>query len=78
MVPHHIQPLLPDLPARFGIVPDTVYMVHINTLPETKYTWHDWVKRVHPPAPVRVVQPFPPSLRPGSKPTRIDLHYKVR
>lgn len=52
-------------------------MVHINTLPETKYAWEDWVKRVHPPAPQHLSERFAPELRPGSKPTRIDLTYKV-
>lgn len=57
-------------------MPDTVYMVHINTLPETKYAWHEWTKRVHPPVPQRVVERFATFLR-GGKATRIDLHYKV-
>lgn len=50
--------------------------VHINTLPETKYTWHDFTKRVNPPHPERVVERFAPFLR-GGKATKIDLHYKV-
>lgn len=62
---------------KFKIIPDSIYMVHINTLPETKYHWAEWTKRVHPPAPVRVEERFAPSLRPGGKPTRIDLHYKT-
>ena len=32
---------------------------------------------MHPPAPQRLVEAFAPELRPGSKPTKIDLHYKV-
>ncbi len=32
---------------------------------------------MRPPAPVLVEERFAPSLRPGGKPTHIDLHYKV-
>lgn len=42
-----------------------------------RYHWSEWTKRVHPPAPVSMEERFAPSLRPGGKPTRIDLHYKV-
>ena len=42
-----------------------------------RYAWEEWTKRVHPPAPQPVVEPFAPELRPGGKPTKIDLHYKV-
>lgn len=62
---------------KWGIVPDTVYMVHINTLPETKYTWNEWTKVVHPPEPRRVYQTFASWLRPGGKKTRVDLSYKT-
>lgn len=58
---------------RFGIIPDTIYMVHINTLPETKYTWDDFTKRINPPAPEHVREHF----RDYPQPTRIDLHYKT-
>lgn len=51
--------------------------VHINTLPETKYTWHEFVKRVHPPPAGEHSQRFQAWLRPGGKPTCVDLHYKV-
>ena len=44
---------------------------------ETKYTWADWTKVVHPPEPKRVRQRFPAWLR-GGKATKIDLHYKAR
>ncbi|PSC70111.1 C4-dicarboxylate ABC transporter [Micractinium conductrix] len=62
---------------RFGVIPDTIYTVHVNTLPETKYMWKEWVKRVHPAAPVEVTERFAPNLRPGGKPTRVDLRYKT-
>ena len=59
---------------KLGIVPDSVYIVHINTLPETKYTWNDqFGKRVNPPVPQRYREQF----RDHPRPTRIDLHYKT-
>lgn len=59
---------------KFGIVPDSVYIVHINTLPETKYTWYDqFVKRVNPPLP----QHFREQFRDHPRPTRLDLNYKI-
>ncbi|KAL4537156.1 hypothetical protein Ndes2526B_g04932 [Nannochloris sp. 'desiccata'] len=58
---------------RFGIIPDSVYIVHINTLPETKLTWEDWTKTVNPPTP----QKFRENFRDYPKNTKIDLHYKT-
>lgn len=58
---------------RFGIVPDTVYIVHVNTLPETKYAWDDFTKQIHPKAPVLVKERF----RDHPAPTRVDLFYKT-
>ena len=40
-----------------------------------RYTWNEWTKRVNPPEPTRVTEPFAPFLRPGA--TRIDLTYKA-
>lgn len=57
----------------YGIVPDTIYMVHINTLPETKYAWTEWTKAVCPPEPQRHREPF----RDHPAATRIDLTYKT-
>lgn len=51
--------------------------VHINTLPETKYTWNEWTKTVNPAEPRRVYQRFASWLRPGDKKTRMDLTYKT-
>ena len=39
---------------RLGFIPDTVYMIHINSLPETKYVWNEWTKVVNPEEPKRV------------------------
>jgi len=58
---------------RSGIVPDTVYIVHVNTLPETKYAWNDQFKVVNPPKPERLREAF----RDHPAPTRIDLKYKT-
>ena len=58
---------------RLKIIPDTVYKIHVDTLPETKYTWNDWTKQIHPPTPVRRRYEF----RDHPVPTRIDLHYKT-
>jgi hypothetical protein len=58
---------------RLRLVPDTVYMVHINTLPETKYAWEEWTKVVHPARPVRQRQRFAGR----AKPTTVDLRYKT-
>ena len=33
---------------------------------------------MHPAAPVEVTERFAPNLRPGGKPTRVDLRYKVQ
>ena len=56
------------------LIPDSIYMVHINTLPETKYAWHDFTKQVKPPSPQRYREQF----RDHPRPTKIDLHYKTR
>lgn len=58
---------------RFKIIPDTIYMVHINSLPETKYTWNEWTKVVNPEVPKRVTYEFENHTRS----TKIDLHYKT-
>jgi tellurite resistance protein len=58
---------------RFGIVPDSVYIVHINTLPETKLTWEDFTKTVNPPTP----QLYRENFKNYSKPTKVDLYYKT-
>jgi len=58
---------------RFGIIPDTVYMQHINLLAETKYTWEEFTKVVHPPVPERVTFQF----EGHGAPTKVDLHYKT-
>jgi tellurite resistance protein TehA-like permease/glutaredoxin len=58
---------------RLKLIPDTVYMVHINALPETKYTWNEWTKVVNPAKPERVVHQF----KDHSKKTNIDLFYKT-
>lgn len=58
---------------RFKIVPDTVYMVHINSLAETKYAWDDFTKIVNPERPSRVRKEF----KMHQKKTKIDLHYKT-
>lgn len=42
-----------------------------------RYHWHEWTKRVNPDQPQRVTEPFTSELRPGSKPTKIDLTYKA-
>lgn len=60
---------------RLKVLPDTVYMVHINTLPETKYWWHEWTKSVSMPTPVRRREAFRDPH--GSAPTRLDLSYKT-
>ncbi len=59
---------------RFGIVPDSVYIVHINTLPETKLTWEDFTKRVDPLKPEFFREHFRDH---HNKPTKIDLFYKT-
>ena len=58
---------------RLKIIPDTIYMIHINTLPETKYTWNEWTKVVNPATPERVTYGF----KNHSRKTKIDLHYKT-
>lgn len=60
---------------RLGVVPDSVYIVHINTLPETKLVWADFARqrRVGPPPPVRHTERF----KRHPAPTRIDAHYKT-
>jgi len=58
---------------RFGIIPDSVYIVHINTLPETKYAWDDFTKTVNPPTP----QKYRENFRDYPRNTKIDLHYKT-
>jgi len=58
---------------RFGIIPDTVYMQHINLLSETKYTWDEFTKVVGPPPPERVSHEFAGH----GGPTKVDLHYKT-
>ena len=50
-------------------------MVHINTLPETKYWRHEWTKSVSMPAPVRRREAFRDPH--GAAPTRLDLSYKT-
>ena len=42
-----------------------------------RYHWQEWTKRVHPPPPQPYSERISPDLRPGGKPTRIDLHYKA-
>ena len=42
------------------------------TAAETKYTWEEWTKRVHPPTPQRQRFPFA-----THSPTSIDLRYKT-
>lgn len=58
---------------RLKLIPDTVYMIHINTLPETKYTWTEWTKVVNPKTPERVSYEFEGHPRK----TNIDLFYKT-
>ena len=58
---------------RLGIIPDTVYMQHINLLSETKYTWDEFTKVVGPPEPERVSYEF----EGHGGPTKVDLHYKT-
>ena len=58
---------------RLGFIPDTVYMIHINSLPETKYVWNEWTKVVNPEAPTRVEYEYQNHTRR----TAIDLHYKT-
>jgi tellurite resistance protein len=57
----------------FKVIPESVYIVHINTLPETKLTWDDFTKTVNPPTPQRYRENF----RDYPRPTKIDLHYKT-
>ena len=52
--------------------------IHSQTCSPCRYAWEEWTKRVHPPSPQRVREPFSSELRPGGKVTRVDLHYKAR
>ena len=56
---------------RFGLIPDTVYMQHINLLSETKYTWHEFTKVVNPPTPQKVTFEF----EGHGGPTKVDVRY---
>ncbi len=58
---------------RLGFIPDTVYMIHINSLPETKYVWNEWTKVVNPEEPKRVEYEY----QNHERRTKIDLHYKT-
>lgn len=48
-----------------------------SSLPLPRYHWREWTKVVNPDQPQRVREPFASELRPGSKPTKIDLTYKA-
>lgn len=58
---------------RLKLIPDTVYKIHVDSLPETKYAWDDWTKQINPPTPKRTRYPF----RDHPVATKIDLHYKT-